>query len=73
MTRKAHPKQFKTVAEAMRVLGYTDQKLADEVRCDRTWITRVRRGHALKTLGVPIRISRALNVPIEALAGSDAA
>lgn len=73
MTRKTHPKQFKTVAEAMRALGYTDQKLADEVECDRTWITRVRQGRALKTLRTPIRISRVLNVPIEALAGKDAA
>lgn len=73
MTRKTHQKQFRSVAEAMRALGYTDQRLADEVKCDRTWITRVRRGHALKTLRVPIRIARALNVPIEALAGKDAA
>jgi transcriptional regulator with XRE-family HTH domain len=73
MTRKTHPKQFKTVAEAMRALGFTDQKLADTVGCDRTWITRVRRGRALKTLRTPIRIARALNVPIEALAGKDAA
>jgi transcriptional regulator with XRE-family HTH domain len=73
MTRKAHTKQYKTVAEAMRELGYTDQRLADEVKCDRTWITRVRQGRPLKTLRTPIRIARALNVPIEALAGKDAA
>jgi transcriptional regulator with XRE-family HTH domain len=73
MVRKAHPKQFKTVAEAMKALGYTDQKLADAVRCDRTWITRVRRGMKLKTLTTPIRIAKALNVPIEALAELDAA
>lgn len=73
MTRKTHPKQFRTVAEAMRALGYTDQRLADEVKCDRTWITRVRRGMKLKTLRTPIRISRALGVPIEALADKDAA
>ncbi len=73
MTRKTHRKAFRTVAEAMRELGYTDQQLADEVRCDRTWITRVRGGRALKTLRVPLRIARVLNVPIEALAGKDAA
>lgn len=73
MTRRAHAKQNKIVAAAMRELGYTDQKLADEVRCDRTWITRVRQGRALKTLRVPLAIAKALNVPIEALAGKDAA
>lgn len=73
MVRKAHPKQFKTVAEAMKALGYTDQKLADEVECDRTWITRVRGGMKLKTLNTPLRIAKVLNVPIEALADVDAA
>lgn len=73
MTRKTHPRAFATVAEAMRSLGYTDQKLADEVKCDRTWITRLRQGRKLKTLGTPLRISRVLNVPIEALADKDAA
>lgn len=73
MTRKAHPKQFKTVAEAMAALGFTDQRLADAVDCDRTWITRLRQGRKLKTLRNPIRIARALNVPIEALADKDAA
>lgn len=73
MTRKTHPKQFKTVAEAMLAMGFTDQRLADEVKCDRTWITRLRRGMKLKTLGTPIRIARVLNVPIEALADKDAA
>lgn len=73
MTRKAHPKQFKTVAEAMKALGYTDQKAADLAQCDRTWITRIRRGKKLKALNTPIRIARALRVPIEALADLDAA
>jgi transcriptional regulator with XRE-family HTH domain len=73
MTRKTHPKQFKTVADAMRELGYTDQKLADAVQCDRTWVTRLRRGMKLKTLRTPIRISKLLNVPVEALADKDAA
>lgn len=73
MVRKTHPKQFKTVAEAMSAMGFTDQKLADAVGCDRTWITRVRRGMKLKTLTTPIRIAKVLNVPIEALADADAA
>lgn len=73
MKRNAHTPKFKTVAEAMQALGYTDQRLADEVKCDRTWITKVRRGRPLKTLRTPIRIARALNVPIEVLAGKDAA
>lgn len=73
MTRKAHPKQFKTVAEAMKAKGFTDQKLADEVQCDRTWITRLRRGMKLKTLSTPIKIARVLNVPIEVLSDQNAA
>ena len=73
MPRKTHPKQFHTMAEAMLALGYTDQKLADEAECDRTWITRLRQGRKLKTLTTPLRISRILNVPIEALSDLDAA
>lgn len=73
MTRKAHPKQFKTVAEAMKAKGFTDQKLADAVGCDRTWITRVRQGMKLKTLATPIKIARVLNVPIEVLSDLNAA
>jgi transcriptional regulator with XRE-family HTH domain len=73
MTRKAHPKQFKTVAEAMKAKGFTDQRLADEVGCDRTWITRVRQGMKLKTLTTPIKIARVLNVPIEVLSDINAA
>lgn len=73
MTRKTHQKQFKTVAEAMKALNLTDQKLADAVHCDRTWVTRLRGGMKLKTLRTPIRIARVLGVPIEALADKDAA
>lgn len=73
MTRKSNPRQFKTVAEAMKALALTDQKLADAVGCDRTWITRIRGGEKLSSLRTPIRICRILNVPIEALADKDAA
>lgn len=73
MTRKTHRKQNRAIADAMRELGFTDQKLADAVGCDRTWITRIRQGRALPTLKTPLRIAKLLNVPIEALAGKDAA
>lgn len=74
MARKSnHSPKYKTVAEAMKALGLTDQKLADAVGCDRTWITRIRGGEKLSSLRTPIRICRALNVPIEALADQDAA
>ena len=74
MTRKTHRKTpYKTVAEAMLALGYTDEKAAQAAGCDRTWITRLRRGMKLKALRTPLRISRALNVPIEALADDTAA
>lgn len=73
MTRKTHPVKFKTVAEAMTKLGYTDQKAAELAQCDRTWITRIRRGKKLRALNTPLRIARTLMVPIEALADTDAA
>lgn len=74
MTRKTHRKpKFTNIAEAMKALGYTDERLADEVQSDRTWITRLRRGKKLKTLGTPIRICRVLNIPIESLSDVDAA
>jgi transcriptional regulator with XRE-family HTH domain len=73
MKRDTHPVLFKTVAEAMTALGYTDQKVADLSKCDRTWITRIRRGKKLRALNTPLRIARTLMVPIEALADLDAA
>jgi len=73
MTRKTHQVKFKTVPEAMLALGYTDQQAADLAKCDRTWITRIRRGKKLRALNTPLRIARTLKVPIEALAESDAA
>jgi transcriptional regulator with XRE-family HTH domain len=73
MTRKTHPKQFKTVAEALEGLGLTHQAAADIAGVDRTWITRLSHGMKLKALNTPLRISKALKVPIEALADDDAA
>lgn len=74
MARHKHTTpQFKTVAEAMRAMGLTDEKVARAVGCDRTWITRIRGGEKLSSLRTPIRICRMLNVPIEALADQDAA
>jgi transcriptional regulator with XRE-family HTH domain len=73
MTRKAHPKQFKTVAEALAGMGLTHQEAAELAKVDRTWITRLSHGMKLKALNTPLRIAKALNVPIEALADQDAA
>jgi transcriptional regulator with XRE-family HTH domain len=73
MTRKTHRKTFKTVAEALKALGLTHQEAAELAQVDRTWITRLNRGRKLKALNAPLRISRALQVPIESLAESDAA
>ena len=70
---KHHTPKFKTVAEAMAALGLTDAAVAEDVRCDRSWITKVRRGRRIASLAVPIRIARRLSVPVESLYGSDAA
>jgi transcriptional regulator with XRE-family HTH domain len=73
MMRKTQPKLNKVVAEAMKARNLTDQKLADAAKCDRTWVTRIRRGMKLRTLSTPIRIARILDIPIESLADTDAA
>lgn len=73
MARQKHQTQFKTVAEALRALGYTHEKAAAEIGCDRTWITRLANGEKISSLRIPLRICRTLNVPIEALADVDAA
>ena len=73
MVRKTHPKQYKNVAEALIALGLTHQEAAALAKVDRTWITLLSRGMKLKALNTPLRISKALNVPIEALAEQDAA
>jgi transcriptional regulator with XRE-family HTH domain len=74
MGRKTHtPPKFKTVAEAMAALGLTDQAVADDVQCDRSWITKVRRGEKVASLRLPIKIARRLSVPVESLSDVDAA
>lgn len=70
---KHHSPKYKTVAEAMAALHLTDQAVADDVQCDRSWITKVRRGEKIASLKLPIRIARRLSVPVESLADADAA
>lgn len=65
--------KYKTVAEAMAALHLTDQAVADSVGCDRSWITKVRRGEKVASLRLPIRIAKRLSVPVESLADADAA
>lgn len=57
----------------MKALDLTDQQAADLAQCDRTWITRIRRGKKLRALSTPLRIAKVLRVPIEVLADLDAA
>ena len=74
MRRKTNfPPKFKTVAEAMAALHLTDQAVADDVGCERSWITRVRGGQKIASLKLPIRIAKRLGVPVESLADADAA
>ena len=65
--------QFKSVAEAMSALGLTDAEVAHEIGCDRTWITKLRRGQKLACLARPLKIAKRLNVPIEYFSDTDAA
>lgn len=74
MARKTHrTTKYKTVAEAMSALNLTDQAVADAVGCDRSWITKVRRGEKIASLRLPIKIARRLMVPVESLSDLDAA
>lgn len=74
MVRKTHPtRKFKTLAEAMSALGYTDQQAADLLGMDRSRVTRLRRGEKFACLRKPLLISRTFNVPIENLVADDAA
>jgi transcriptional regulator with XRE-family HTH domain len=71
--RTHHNPKFKTVAEAMTALQLTDQAVADDVGCDRSWITKVRRGNKIASLTLPIRIARRLSVPVESLGDANVA
>jgi transcriptional regulator with XRE-family HTH domain len=74
MVRKSHSsKKFKTLAEAMDALGYTDQQAADILGMHRSRITRLRRGEKFACLRKPLLIARTFNVPIENLVADDAA
>lgn len=68
-----HGTQFRSVADAMRALDLTDAEVAKIVGCDRSRITRIRGGAKFACLRTPLRLSRALRVPIENLADADAA
>lgn len=69
MARKGN----KIMAQAMKERGLTDERLAKAVDCDRTYITRLRGGETIKSLRIPVRICRVLNVPIETLADKNVA
>lgn len=70
---KRRTQRYATVADAMRAMNLTDAEVAKVVGCDRTRITRIRGGEKFASLTTPLRISRVLNVPIEALAEPNAA
>lgn len=65
--------QFASVAEAMETLGLSDAEVAQDVGCDRTWITKLRHGQKLACLARPLKIAKRLNVPIENLSDNAAA
>lgn len=73
MGRRTHNIKYQSVAEAMAAMGLTDQVVADAVQCDRSWITKVRRGEKIASLRLPIKIARRLKVPVECLSDVDAA
>lgn len=73
MVRKGHGKSFKTLAEAMKAKGHTDQQAADILGMDRSRVTRLRRGEKFACLRKPLLISKTYGVPIENLAPDTAA
>lgn len=61
------------IAAAMRQHGFTDERLAAIVGVDRSQIGRIRQRGYCEALRTPLRIAKAIGVPLEAIAPPDAA
>jgi DNA-binding XRE family transcriptional regulator len=55
------------LADLVRASGKTDEQLAREVGCSRSMFTKIRLGRATPSLPLAVKISRAVDVPVEAL------
>lgn len=53
------------IVTRMRELNLTDAALAEKVKCERSMINRIRRGKARPSLGLAVRLSKALDLPAE--------
>ena len=54
------------ISERMREKGFkSDAALADAVSCDRSMVSRVKRGKVMPSLDLAIKLSKALDLPAE--------
>ena len=71
---KATTKQtFKSIAEFAAAREMRDQDLAEFLGVDRSQATKLRRGKKYRSLLEPMRIAKAVGMPLEALAPKSAA
>lgn len=71
-TRNARPK-YKSVAEFAEKKNLRDWQLAELLEVDRSQATKLRRGKKYRSLVEPLKVAKRCNIPIEALAPSEAA
>lgn len=54
------------ISERMREKGFkSDAALADAVNCDRSMVSRVKRGKVMPSLDLAIKLSKVLDLPAE--------
>lgn len=54
------------ISEAIATKGLTDAKLAEQVGCDRSMITKIRAGTVTPSLPLALKLSAALSIPVSA-------
>ena len=61
------------ISSKMEALNLTDAKLAADVGCERSMITKLKLGKATASLPLAIRLSKALDLPPDTFVKSEAA
>jgi len=73
MTKRTARPKYKSVAEFAEKRNLRDWQLAELLGVDRSQATKLRRGKRYRSLVEPLKVAKLCDIPIEALAPSEAA
>lgn len=66
-TGSNHPRPRCRLARVRRQRGWSQAALAKQIRVSRQTVSSVERGRTVPSIGLALRLARALAVPVEAL------